>query len=235
MIIPTIMFFRKSYIPIFLTAAALIVSGCYTILTHPSVRHEKLESGERVSFHDNCLQCHTESDVHYFYQQFRNQDTISVAQQYLPSAPSFPSYNADPYFMFNYPWWYSDNWAYDRFSYDRSLRSGSSNSQNGSGSPFQGRRSGHTRGSGNSTSSGSGISIPSGTSSGGTTTSGDTKSTDSNTRGRDNTNSTPASSDRTRDNTSTNSSTDTRTRDNSSSRNNSSTSTPTRSGSTRGK
>ncbi len=67
----------------------ILLSGCYTIVRHPDVNFVS-SSGEvyssHVSYKSNCAECHSRSDMIYFYSLV-------------------PTHSLSPWVYYNTPWW----------------------------------------------------------------------------------------------------------------------------------
>lgn len=214
---------------------AVLFGGCYTILVHPRLKTSDGDANQRISFDDNCLQCHSEADVQYFY----HRAVLRGCSPYLST--EFPGSSfAEPYEYYNYPWWYGNTWTINRYTADRQQRDGvpggSTGTDGGTSPSFVPRRSGMSRNS--STTTGTNSSQPSGES---TRTSSQTQSDRSRSDQSNERSRSDESTDRSRESSSssTQSTTPTRDRDistpSSNSSNNSSGSSSRSSGSTRGR
>lgn len=82
---------------------------------HPDVSQEGIKPTKAVSLNDNCLGCHSDNDVDYFYQK------VEFAHP-IRSTRILDDIGYDPFFMYNYPWWYENEWVIDRYSIDENDR-----------------------------------------------------------------------------------------------------------------
>ncbi|HEX2868819.1 MAG TPA: hypothetical protein VHO03_17395 [Ignavibacteriales bacterium] len=114
----------KIFIPVLVTAALSVLSGCYTIIEHPDVQ-AKDENGytysNKVYFYDDCASCHEDQnrlgqmtrsehmamfkahdDTSYDngYYDNGNEDNYYSDQYYYPT-----QYYGDYGYYYNTPWW----------------------------------------------------------------------------------------------------------------------------------
>lgn len=65
-------------------------AGCYTVIKHPSISYTDSSGGvytSHVYYRSNCVDCHSSSELSYFY--------------------SFiPAHNLSPWAYYNIPWWF---------------------------------------------------------------------------------------------------------------------------------
>lgn len=102
---------RPEYTVIFVLLLSVVLAGCYTMIVHPTIQTKESISWQRISLADNCIRCHTEAEVQYFYQDLQNVDTenLHVSQNEIA---------IEPFRYFNYPWWYETDWSTERLESD---------------------------------------------------------------------------------------------------------------------
>lgn len=119
----------KIYIPVLITAALSVLSGCYTVIEHPDVQ-AKDENGftynSKVFFYDDCSSCHTDKD---HQRQLTQNEHLSMFKAhddtaYDNNAYDNGGYNSEDYYYsdqyyyptqyygdygyyYNTPWWYT--------------------------------------------------------------------------------------------------------------------------------
>ena len=85
-----------------LILVSIFIAGCYTTLTHPSLHGKFKEPEANVSFYDNCLKCHNQEDVNYFYR-------IVATGRSLKNISSIEDVNYESFRLYNFPWWYNND------------------------------------------------------------------------------------------------------------------------------
>ncbi|MGE5352890.1 MAG: hypothetical protein ACM3P0_12460 [Acidobacteriota bacterium] len=182
----------KIYIPVLITAALSVLSGCYTVIEHPDVQ-AKDENGytynSKVYFYDDCASCHTDKehqrqmvpsehlsmfkahDDTAYDNGYYQEDGYYSDQYYYPS-----QYYGDYGYYYNTPWWYTvtppEDVTKTRGSNDRQAIQYNGRTRN-----QEGGRSSDTRNSDNNTRTPSVSSNSGGSYSGGSSSSSSTSST----------------------------------------------------------
>jgi hypothetical protein len=102
----------KLIMAILITIIGLSIAGCYTMLSHPAVIEDRVNSEDNtytadeqteIDYSYDCLQCHSAQNqvfIHRFYNHYAEPDE-SLNNYYWDSAPRAQ-------YFYSSPWWLSD-------------------------------------------------------------------------------------------------------------------------------